>query len=466
MAISISFSYLFLCRRTMYETLYETFTQSYIATANTKLELEDRITLYVYKTNFSNIYKAHFNKCEAPHPFRTFQHLPDFYFFNDISSGTLNVNVATSIEELEAYPLSKQIIFVVPIWNDVLTAMSRVGHAKEINECVKQHVDPVLQSLYTNDSQSISDIHKRLMIDVATELRYKMSEFTDYITLHPMISYRYITIFHAWWYARRAWEEPYSLVHPLYVHNNMSIVHYEKNVFEAGFGKSKLHGYKHIIVAPYVSSLFSLPSPDMDDTDIVNDLYFRGGLRSRMLGGLLRINACQLNQMRQWRVNVNYLKVSKNTLKSLTLKNMNWTHDEYKKAKDCIRDNYNNSLDDRMYLNDLKQSRFCLFFRGDTYSARRFYDIVYANCIPIIVADKWLSNAAPFRSVIDYHKMCYFINESAFNRHPIYEISKVLKLEKSKWNMKLQYLKQNKHHLIWTNDGSKVTHNIILSLFN
>lgn len=45
---------------------------------------------------------------------------------------------------------------------------------------------------------------------------------------------------------------------------------------------------------------------------------------------------------------------------------------------------------------DLHRSKFCLVIRGDTPSTHAFYDAVAADCIPVLVSDRWGTLAAPF----------------------------------------------------------------------
>jgi len=40
-----------------------------------------------------------------------------------------------------------------------------------------------------------------------------------------------------------------------------------------------------------------------------------------------------------------------------------------------------------MYVDEMRRSEWCLHFRGDTTTARRFYDSIAAGCVPIIVSD-------------------------------------------------------------------------------
>mmetsp|Transcript_81391 Transcript_81391/g.226697 ORF Transcript_81391/g.226697 Transcript_81391/m.226697 type:complete len:555 (+) Transcript_81391:125-1789(+) len=48
------------------------------------------------------------------------------------------------------------------------------------------------------------------------------------------------------------------------------------------------------------------------------------------------------------------------------------------------------------YVNDLRNSKFCLVMRGDTPSTHSFYDALAASCVPILVSDRWPLVGKPF----------------------------------------------------------------------
>jgi len=56
-------------------------------------------------------------------------------------------------------------------------------------------------------------------------------------------------------------------------------------------------------------------------------------------------------------------------------------------------------------------SKFCLMPRGDTPSSGRIFHAIALGCIPIIVADPWLSMAAPFDGLVDYEDFALFVKE-------------------------------------------------------
>jgi hypothetical protein len=50
------------------------------------------------------------------------------------------------------------------------------------------------------------------------------------------------------------------------------------------------------------------------------------------------------------------------------------------------------------FITEQHNSKFCLVIRGDTPSSHGFYDALAANCVPIIVSDKWEPVAGPYAS--------------------------------------------------------------------
>eukprot|EP01083_Nonionella_stella_P172022 589136_1 len=423
---------------------------SSITTISNQKSPNTNITFYLYDSNFTNMYHSIYTDCEMNPYYRQFQHMPDYYFFKQLN--TLNVSIIHSIEEIDTFLLTvpNRIIFVVPIWNDVLATILMdwpLGRRK----CIRKY-------------DLGGEKSNRMAGKIYAELRQKIIEFETYIALHDMhhiISYKYITISHGWFIS-----DLLRFLVYFYMTQDMFIVHYEQNVSEGLSGKARLFGYPRIIVAPYTSPLYLVETHDMEHNsqEIVNDLFFSGGVRKCMLGAINRIKACKLNQISS-RVNIHYLQYVAYD-DTVTCDNdfmvYNWTENEYINLTECMKENsVSETYNDAVYLNDLKQSRFCLFLRGDSYSARRFYDMIHANCIPIVVSDGWISHAAPFTSVINYDEMCYFIKEEAFEKDAIGQVSNILQLKKSKWNMKLEYIKQNKHHLLWFRNDSTVTQNIL-----
>jgi hypothetical protein len=47
---------------------------------------------------------------------------------------------------------------------------------------------------------------------------------------------------------------------------------------------------------------------------------------------------------------------------------------------------------------EMHHSKFCLVMRGDTPSSHSFYDALAANCVPIVVSDKWEAVSGPYAS--------------------------------------------------------------------
>jgi len=61
-----------------------------------------------------------------------------------------------------------------------------------------------------------------------------------------------------------------------------------------------------------------------------------------------------------------------------------------------------------MYVDELRRSKWCLHFRGDTTTARRFFDSVAAGCVPVIVSD---GVNLPFVDRLDWRSFTVQITE-------------------------------------------------------
>jgi len=48
------------------------------------------------------------------------------------------------------------------------------------------------------------------------------------------------------------------------------------------------------------------------------------------------------------------------------------------------------------YSQEIHNAKFCLVIRGDTPSSHAFFDAIAANCIPVLVSDRWADVAVPF----------------------------------------------------------------------
>ena len=76
----------------------------------------------------------------------------------------------------------------------------------------------------------------------------------------------------------------------------------------------------------------------------------------------------------------------------------------------------------------MSMSKFCFCPRGDTPGTSRYFDVIAAGCIPVVISD---DITLPFREEIPYELFTIFIKEHQFERNPI----KVLeRIEKRKRN--------------------------------
>eukprot|EP00448_Togula_jolla_P038834 CAMPEP_0170641842 /NCGR_PEP_ID=MMETSP0224-20130122/40998_1 /TAXON_ID=285029 /ORGANISM="Togula jolla, Strain CCCM 725" /LENGTH=472 /DNA_ID=CAMNT_0010972491 /DNA_START=39 /DNA_END=1458 /DNA_ORIENTATION=- len=74
------------------------------------------------------------------------------------------------------------------------------------------------------------------------------------------------------------------------------------------------------------------------------------------------------------------------------------------------------------YAWEISQAKFCLVIRGDTPSSHAFYDALAANCIPVIISDRWADVAVPFahgrnwdaRDGLDISRFTININEGTW----------------------------------------------------
>mmetsp|Transcript_41887 Transcript_41887/g.91360 ORF Transcript_41887/g.91360 Transcript_41887/m.91360 type:complete len:260 (-) Transcript_41887:58-837(-) len=71
------------------------------------------------------------------------------------------------------------------------------------------------------------------------------------------------------------------------------------------------------------------------------------------------------------------------------------------------------------YSHEIHKAKFCLVIRGDTPSSHMFYDALAANCIPVLISDRWDDVAVPFahgrfgimREGIDFSRFTVRIDE-------------------------------------------------------
>ena len=78
------------------------------------------------------------------------------------------------------------------------------------------------------------------------------------------------------------------------------------------------------------------------------------------------------------------------------------------------RDNYQ-MFSAPKYAAELRHSRYCIHFRGDTTTSRRVFDAVAAGCVPVLVSD---GVHLPFHTTLDYNSFTVTLAESTFLQGP------------------------------------------------
>eukprot|EP01083_Nonionella_stella_P298758 1013993_1 len=165
---------------------YQSSISETIATNNTALAPTpySNIILYWYESNFTDLYESAYT-CEVRSYDNYFQHIPDYYFFKQLKN--LNVIHAHNIKQLDTLlSLSRnQIIFIVPIWNDILSRLVYDGHLNG-NRCAKKLLK---QTKYKTIGRHGIDTN-RLILDIRQELQANVFEFENYIESHHIICSR------------------------------------------------------------------------------------------------------------------------------------------------------------------------------------------------------------------------------------------------------------------------------------
>ena len=92
----------------------------------------------------------------------------------------------------------------------------------------------------------------------------------------------------------------------------------------------------------------------------------------------------------------------------------------------------------------LATTLFCLMPRGDSTSSARFFDVMSAGCIPVVVSD-WIF--LPFQHIIDYSMFVVFVRESDVLENPTAFIDKLKSIPPDKIRSMQTFMKQAKHLL-------------------
>lgn len=92
----------------------------------------------------------------------------------------------------------------------------------------------------------------------------------------------------------------------------------------------------------------------------------------------------------------------------------------------------------------LATTLFCMMPRGDSTSSARFFDVVSAGCIPVVVSD-WIY--LPFQQFIDYSTFVVFVRESDVLENPSAFLDKLRSIPPDTINSIQKFMKQAKHLL-------------------
>lgn len=97
-----------------------------------------------------------------------------------------------------------------------------------------------------------------------------------------------------------------------------------------------------------------------------------------------------------------------------------------------------------VYLNYLKQSKFCLVPRGREVWSPRLMDAVFYGCIPVILSDHY---HLPLQGVVDWNQFSVIVPESQ-----VAELKSILQgISHSKISSMQKSLKQVYEHFVWNN---------------
>eukprot|EP01084_Bolivina_argentea_P143055 251268_1 len=207
---------------------------------------------------------------------------------------------------------------------------------------------------------------------------------------------------------------------------------------------------KYQIITPYLANLFILISKHTSFEQWKSrkiNIYFRGSSRrgnNNKKGKEARLAACHHK--------------FPNHLENVLIC-----------QREIVNDDKPGALQLRMeYAQQIIDSKYCFNIIGDTLSSSRFYDMIAADCIPIIISDGWIDSSAPFKSAIDYDKFCYFISQTIFLNEERAQkaIQNILDNGTAQEIQKrLDYMNEIKPYLLWNLDDSKVAEMVIKTTY-
>lgn len=126
------------------------------------------------------------------------------------------------------------------------------------------------------------------------------------------------------------------------------------------------------------------------------------------------------------------------------------------------------------YTEELHASRFCLVVQGDTPSSHSFYDALAANCIPVVISDRWplvarplATTTSPLRGVLvggyPYEAFSLQVTEHEWMHEPEAVAAKLRGVADNAALARQYYeaLQVARRDLLWSMPGPKLTENVL-----
>ena len=133
----------------------------------------------------------------------------------------------------------------------------------------------------------------------------------------------------------------------------------------------------------------------------------------------------------------------------LGTKNLNWQN-----KKSILSNLHAESKDE--YLDEIKDSQYCLVFTCDDPQTSRYFDAVAAGCIPVVINDAWRVSVAPFSSQINYDRFTVTIPESAWIGDPAAAIHLIYHHPHAALKRRYEALLQARPEIMWRHPQSNV----------
>lgn len=128
------------------------------------------------------------------------------------------------------------------------------------------------------------------------------------------------------------------------------------------------------------------------------------------------------------------------------------------------------------YIESLQSTRFCLVIRGDTPSTHGFYDSVAANCIPILVSDRFDDVARPLahgsngtlRGGIDVSKFSIIVKEEDWLNDLPSVAARIKKISSDprRTRFLFEHMQMYRPQLLWSMPGTLLHEAVLTSAWN